>query len=51
MACIVSIRSDNEIRSAEDDVVDGDEEELDHVADAAHDGEPDGAGGRDLLEF
>lgn len=38
-------------RSAEDDVIDGDEEELDDVADAAHDGEADGAGGGNLLEL
>lgn len=42
---------DNLLRSAEDDVVDGDEEKLDDVADAAHDCEPDGAGCSDLLEF
>jgi hypothetical protein len=31
------------MRSAEDDIVDGDEEEFDDVSDAAHDGEADGA--------
>jgi hypothetical protein len=37
--------------SAENDVIDGDEEEFDHVADPSHDRETDGAGGSDLLEF
>ena len=37
--------------SAEDDVVDGDEEELDQVADAPHDGEAHCARRGDLLEL
>ncbi len=36
---------------ADEDVVDGDEHELDGVADEAHDAEADGAGGGDLLEL
>jgi len=29
-------------RSAEDDVIDGNEEQFDDISDASHDGEPDG---------
>jgi hypothetical protein len=38
-------------KSAKDDVVDGNKEQFDHVADAPHNGESNGAGSRDLLEF
>ena len=38
-------------RSAENDVVNGDEEQFDNVADASHDSESDGAGGGDLFEL
>jgi hypothetical protein len=41
---VVVLRSD-------DDVVDGDVDELDEEADEAHDGEPDGSGDGDLLEL
>ena len=37
--------------SAEDDVIDGDEEELDNVSDASHDGESQSARLCDFLEF
>ena len=37
--------------SAEDDVIDGNEEQFDHIANAAHNGKPDGAWGGDLLEL
>ena len=36
---------------ADDDVVDGDVNQLDEEPDEAHDGETDGSGDRDLLEF
>mmetsp|Transcript_316 Transcript_316/g.237 ORF Transcript_316/g.237 Transcript_316/m.237 type:complete len:120 (-) Transcript_316:23-382(-) len=38
-------------RAADDDVVDGDEDELHRVADEAHDRKTDGASHRDLLEL
>ena len=36
---------------ADDDVVDGDVDQLDEEPDEAHDGEADGSGDRDLLEL
>jgi hypothetical protein len=39
------------MRSTEDDIVDGDEEKLDDISDASHDGESNGAGSGNLLEF
>ena len=39
------------IKSAKDDVVDGNKEELDDITDATHDGETDGARSGDLLEL
>ena len=36
---------------ADDDVVDGDVDQLDEEPDEAHDGEADGGGDRDLLEL
>jgi hypothetical protein len=38
-------------RSAEDDVIDGNEEQFDDIANASHDGESDGARCGDLLEL
>ena len=39
------------MKSAEDDVIDGDEQQFDDIADSSHDGEPEGAGSRNLFEF
>ena len=39
------------MKSAEDDVIDRDEQQFDDIADSSHDGEPEGAGSRNLFEF
>ena len=39
------------VLGSDDDVVDGDVNQLDEEPDEAHDGETDGSGDRDLLEF
>lgn len=39
------------IESAEDDIVNRDEEQFDEVSDSTHDGESDGAWCGDLFEF
>lgn len=38
-------------QSAEDDIIDGNEQQFHDVADSSHNGEPDGAGGRNFLEL
>ena len=46
-----SNKNEEDEQSAEDDVIDRDEEEFDDVADSTHDGESDGARSGNFLEL